>query len=284
MTQPPGPNAEWSQYYSIGAVNCVEALHARFVTHHYPRHAHEYYVIGLIEAGAQAYWYRGARHITPAGQVFLVNPDEMHTGESASAGGYTYCTVYPRVECLTQLIEDLSGRGAVAYFRDAVIDDVLLARMLRACHKAIANDFAMEGEALLIQALARLVTVHAEPGIVAKRIGRERPGVRRARDYLEAHFSRAVSLAELARVAALSPYHLARAFQREVGVPPHLYLEGVRIRRARGLLESGVPLASAALLVGYSDQSHLTRRFKRIMGVTPGVYVRKRKIRQDGER
>src|SRR5271154_864560 len=85
---------EWSRYYRL-PIDSLEALHACFVTHCYPRHVHDYFVIGLVESGAQAYWYRGERHVTPAGQIFLVNPDGPHTGEAASLDGYVYRTLYP---------------------------------------------------------------------------------------------------------------------------------------------------------------------------------------------
>jgi AraC-like DNA-binding protein len=98
---------------------------------------------------------------------------------------------------------------------------------------------------------------------------------------LEANFASDVSLAELANLVSLSPYYFARAFTRDTGLPPHQYLEGLRIRTARALLDQGEPVAIAALSVGYSDQSHLTRRFKRFLGITPGQYIRAGKIRQD---
>ncbi|HBZ55962.1 MAG TPA: AraC family transcriptional regulator, partial [Syntrophobacteraceae bacterium] len=44
------------------------------------------------------------------------------------------------------------------------------------------------------------------------------------------------------------------------------------IRRARGMLSQGRPIAEVAQATGFSDQSHLTRHFKRILGVTPGQY------------
>ena len=84
---------EWSQYYRRGSLHDLEVLHARFIEHRFARHSHDYYVIGFVEAGVQAYSYRGARHLTPAGQIFLVNPGEPHTGEAATHGGYVYRTV-----------------------------------------------------------------------------------------------------------------------------------------------------------------------------------------------
>src|SRR5215831_1309885 len=73
---------------------------------------------------------------------------------------------------------------------------------------------------------------------------------------------------ELATLVHLSPFYFARAFQKEVGLPPHAYLENVRVKRARELLLRGVPITDVSAAVGYADQSHLTNRFKRLLGMT----------------
>ena len=69
------------------------------------------------------------------------------------------------------------------------------------------------------------------------------------------------------------PTHLVRAFRREVGIPPHRYLTGRRLDRARHLLLAGHRPSDVAVEVGFHDQAHLTRHFKRTLGVTPGAYA-----------
>jgi AraC-like DNA-binding protein len=56
-------------------------------------------------------------------------------------------------------------------------------------------------------------------------------------------------------------------------MPPHTYLENVRIRQVQRLIEAGKPMAEIAAEVGFSSQSHLINRFKQIIGVTPGQYA-----------
>jgi AraC-like DNA-binding protein len=56
-----------------------------------------------------------------------------------------------------------------------------------------------------------------------------------ARDFIEEHFGEDVTITRLAALSALSPYYFARVFEREVGLPPHAYLESVRIRKVREL-------------------------------------------------
>jgi AraC-like DNA-binding protein len=273
---------EWSRYYRLHEFESVEALHAHFVSHRYPRHVHDYFVVGLVENGAQSYWYRGAHHITPAGQIFLVNPDEPHTGEAAAPSGYVYRTLYPHLGYLARVAEDVGNRASLPFFKGAVLSDPVVAALLSSFHKCIAKATPkMESESFLLGALARLITRHADPQATPRPVGRERPAVRKVREYMEANFAHDVSLSTVADLVSLSPYYFARAFESEIGLPPHAYLEGIRIRKAREFLDRGDTIVSAALSVGYSDQSHLTRRFKRFLGITPGQYIREGKIRQD---
>jgi AraC-like DNA-binding protein len=272
---------EWSRAYRVEALGPVDVLHARFVRHCYAPHVHDYFVVGLVERGVQAYAYRGARHVTPAGRIFLVNADEPHTGEAATREGYVYRTLYPTAELLARVAADVGRPAGVPFFDAAVIADPLLARLLSRFHRAVARRApSLEVEARLLDAIVRVLTRHAGVRATA-RTGGERRAVRLAREHMHACYARDLSLAELAAHAGLSPYHFARTFAREIGVPPHLYLEGVRIQHARDRLDRGEDIAATALAVGYADQSHLTRRFKRFLGITPGQYARLSKIRQD---
>jgi len=55
-------------------------------------------------------------------------------------------------------------------------------------------------------------------------------------------------------------------------LPPHVYLNAVRVSEAQKRIRLGMPLASVALECGFADQSYLTRRFKGSVGVTPAAW------------
>lgn len=265
---------EWSRYFRDPELHDLEALHARFVRHRFSRHSHDYFVVGYVETGVQAYTYRGSRHFTPAGQVFFVNPSEVHTGEAATNDGYIYRTFYPRAELMKSVSEDATGRTRIPFFKGAVIQDTLLAQLLIKFHEALArSEPRLKIESLMISSLAYLVTHHMDPQLPLRSVGQERKAVTQGKDYIEAHYGSNISLSELSRVVGLSPFHFARAFEKETGLPPHAYLEAVRIRRARELLGQGRPIVEVSLRLGYADQSHFTNRFKRVLGITPGQYV-----------
>jgi AraC family transcriptional regulator len=100
---------------------------------------------------------------------------------------------------------------------------------------------------------------------------------KRVTDYLKAHTSKEVTLAELAAIANLSPYHFARAFKQSTGLPPHKYQIMLRIERAKDLLaDSLLPISDVSTVVGYEDQSYFAKWFRRIVGVTPSDYRRER--------
>jgi len=97
--------------------------------------------------------------------------------------------------------------------------------------------------------------------------------LQRVRDYVEAHLDDDLSLAMLADVACLSPYHFSRSFKQAAGIGPQRYVIQRRLERAKRLLRrTHQPLAWIAQEAGFADQSHLTQIFRREMGVTPGRF------------
>jgi AraC-like DNA-binding protein len=269
---------EWSRYFAYPDLHDLEVLHARFIDHRFARHAHDYFVVGYVEQGVQAYTYRGARWVTPAGDVFLVNPGESHTGEAAAAGGYVYRTMYPRATLMEQVAWECTGKHRLPWFESAVLHDPVLSGTLVRLHQEVAQGGSQLAiESGLLSVLGRLIGRYSTREGAPPRVRNERRAVKRAREYLDESFAADVSLSRLGAVAGLSPFHLARAFESEVGLPPHVYLETVRIARARALLDRGRPIAEVALDIGYADQSHFTHRFKRVVGIAPGQYVRHRR-------
>jgi AraC-like DNA-binding protein len=281
---PISPKREWAQLHVGPGPHAPEIVHARYVAHRFARHAHDECTIGLIEEGTQSFTCRGLRQITPAGRMFIVNPGEAHTGESASNEGYVYRTLHAPTSLLASVAEEIRGpkTGAFPEFFLSVLDDDELAGKLKRFHRAVARgNSALETETLMLIALSLLIQRHSGRPAFAAKDSLEPAPVRRARDYLDVAYAQNVSLTDLAAVSGLSAFHLGRTFTAAVGLPPHAYQESLRIRRARQLIAAGWRLAEVALEVGYPDQSHLTRRFKRFVGMPPGRYARDRRIAQD---
>src|SRR5262245_55023777 len=120
------------------------------------------------------------------------------------------------------------------------------------------------GGSLAAESLGNILAVHlirhvvAPPRAVHGRDGALPPGkLRLVLEYIEENLSAAPTLAEMAAVAGLNPYHLARQFKAATGYPPHQYVIGRRVERAKQLLRSktGLSLAEVAARTGFYDQS-----------------------------
>jgi AraC family transcriptional regulator len=97
--------------------------------------------------------------------------------------------------------------------------------------------------------------------------------VARVVNYIDAHVSAELSLAELAREACMSPFHFARCFKAATGLAPHAYVLRRRVEKARALLEVGaMSLAEIASICGFCSQAHFTNAFTRAVGRSPGFY------------
>jgi AraC family transcriptional regulator len=93
--------------------------------------------------------------------------------------------------------------------------------------------------------------------------------------YVEEHLAEQISLTTLAGLVSLSPYHFCRAFRQSFGTPPHRYLSGRRIERARTLLvESASSVTEIGLAVGFHETSSFTTAFRKATGQTPTAYSR----------
>lgn len=253
-------------------VTLMRAYHRDYA---YPRHAHDHFVICLIERGVQSFMHQGTQYVTPPRGLILINPGVVHTGEPASENGFQMRCIYPTEAHLQTAVTQLTGHhNASPYFREVRIDDPTTTHDIWALHDALSqNNDPLEAESRFLATLARLIQRYGEVRPAQRPLPQEQTAVQQARRYLEDRFDQPVSLNELASHVALSPYYLLRVFHAEVGLPPHAYLQDLRVRHAQRLIEKGTPLAAAALAVGFSSQSHLNRRFKQIVGVTPGQYA-----------
>jgi AraC-like DNA-binding protein len=253
----------------------LECLRATFRRYSYTRHTHETYAVAGILEGCETFFHRGEQRYAEAGAIAVVCPDEVHDG-APHGGGFEYRTLYPSAALMQEVAEDVAGRPLAhpPWFRHSVIHDPELMGMLVRLHatlRAGADEVSLlEQDTRLIAFLTKLIVRWAD--LDAAPLVQESRLVARVRDYMEAHLSDEVELADLAQLAGLSRSHFIRAFQRATGQTPHAYLMDRRFRAASRLLERGDAPAEVAAACGFFDQSHLNRVFKARMGVTPGVY------------
>jgi AraC family transcriptional regulator len=83
------------------------------------------------------------------------------------------------------------------------------------------------------------------------------------------------SIAKLAKVANLSPFHLCHVFRQMVGTSIYDYVLHERLAHSLdAVLDRGSDLTAIALDAGFSSHSHFTARFRAFFGCTPAALRR----------
>ncbi|QBI53911.1 AraC family transcriptional regulator [Streptomonospora litoralis] len=272
MTDESGERARFWRHPGLPG---VELLKARYVRHSFNRHTHDTYTFALIETGVEEFTHRGGLHRVSAGGIAAVEPNEVHTGHAGVPEGWRYRVLYPEVEVVAAAARDL-GMGSVPPFTAGEIRDPASAALLRSAHRATERGDRLSASTLTRQALHRLLARHTHAPSPTETAGPPGPAraVAQARELLRSRLADPPSLEELAAEVDTPPFALLRAFRAAHGLPPHAYVNDVRVQRARRLLADGIPLADVATGLGFADQPHFTRHFKRITGVPPGAFQR----------
>lgn len=240
----------------------------------YPRHWHDSFGIGLIEAGGQRSASGRGMVEGLAGDIITVNPGEVHDGHALGGQSRRWSMIYLAPGLLQDGCE-LTDPGA-ELIRPVLHDPALAASLqalLQRAGAATAGDAVArlacdEALARFCRELRRYCSAIARPELeTVDAVAMERVRCRLADD-----LHQVPTLAELAQDAGLSRFQLLRHFSRCHGLPPHAWLLQARIHRARHHIAAGATLADAAAAAGFADQSHMTRAFSRHCGYTPGAW------------
>ena len=259
--------ARLSRLDVLGGLDCLDA---RYHQHAFAPHSHDTFVIGVWEAGAATVRCDSRVGTYAADDVLVINPGTVHSAGAAAPEGWRYRAIYPSVALVEAVLADGPGNPAL-FFEGAQVSDGRLAADIRTLLGRLSHRAEASG---LEEALVALIHRLWNRASVSSRQqhGAARSPLVRAREYIDAHATEALSLGRIASEAGMSRYHLVRAFAERFGQTPYAYFMERRVHEARRLLGEGGRPIEVAIRCGFADQSHLTRHFKRIVGVTPGEY------------
>lgn len=162
---------------------------------------------------------------------------------------------------------------ASSFHDDALMSATLIAMWEEAGLHGFATAFFDHALAIVMHRLARAQAQgQARPapahGLTARQMSD-------AVAWIDAGLGGDLRVADLARVAGLSPHHFSRCFQAATGLPPYAFITRRRLDRASALLaETPLPVAAIAAQVGYNDPSQFAAAFKRHRTMTPLAWRR----------
>ncbi|MDO4293564.1 MAG: AraC family transcriptional regulator [Eubacteriales bacterium] len=249
-------------------------------------HWHPEIELYYLEAGEVEFFVEERRFILKAGEAVLVPPNCLHAADAGS---------------------DISGAfRALVFSVDFVVnpaDAALFARYMqpllrrgRECCLCLTEEeewqretladlrriFALadrrEDEGLAIGGLTaviwqQLYDRHFSAFSVPEEQTSAVRGLRRAADFIQAHYWEDITLAMLAEAAHVSEGQLCRIFKRAAGCTPFFWLKRYRIQKSCfWLSDSDKKIAEIGTLCGFNNISYFNREFLKLMKMTPSEY------------
>jgi AraC-like DNA-binding protein len=106
--------------------------------------------------------------------------------------------------------------------------------------------------------------------------------LRRVEEYIEANWSKPISIDDLAAIAGVSGRTLLRHFRTWRGMTPMDFVKQLRLKHSKKLLEepsSRTTVLSVALLCGFQSPGHFSRDYRKAFGELPSETL-KRELRR----
>lgn len=185
-----------------------------------------------------------------------------------------------RSAVLRRIIEELADRDLshIELIGQAGFHDPLLLQIGLALGQELESPSTIGP--LYAQAAAHMLAAHLLRHYTVAPIDMREPRqgltpqhIQRVTEYVQAHLTQPLSLADLAQQTGFSPYHFARLFRQTTGDSPYQFVLRQRVAHAQRLLShTDNPIAQVALESGFAHQSHLTQAFKRYTGATPKAF------------
>jgi len=150
-------------------------------------------------------------------------------------------------------------------------DAMMLRNLLWArLHRSEADAF--ESEALGLDLLSMSLSSMRSDVLPARRsaLARRQHAVERVKEAVAAAPADKWSVAKLAKVASLSPFHLCHVFREMVGTSIYDYVLHERLAHSLdAVLDGDDDVTAIAFDAGFASHSHFTARFRGFFGVTP---------------
>ncbi|MCO5063457.1 MAG: AraC family transcriptional regulator [Rhizobiaceae bacterium] len=101
--------------------------------------------------------------------------------------------------------------------------------------------------------------------------------VRRAVDYIEAHWDMPITIETLSEVSHATARSLFYLFRRTYGISPMIYANRVRMRHAKHMLSNPTPetnVTSVGFMCGFSNLGHFSKKYHDAFGEKPSDTLR----------
>lgn len=205
----------------------------------------------------------GIHHSLGPGDLVIVNSNELHLVDERRQPEYHVLIVD------TGFLQSSGLPVKSLYFQPAVRDEAVGLLLDEAVREITGTaPFRTAGiRGSVLRLMVYLARCYASP--LSDHREHTDSGIKHAMGYIRSNYSRHLTLDEIARQAKLSKFHFSRSFKAATGMTFTAFVNGIRCRNAKKLLELGVPVNRAATLCGFDNSSYFSRTFRQVIGCLP---------------
>jgi AraC-like DNA-binding protein len=228
-------------------------------------------IIELVARGAGVLTMGGKAHALGPGSIFVYGPGIPHRIQTRpSPPMEKYFVAFEGGADLMLECQILPGSVLQAMHPDQiqlVFDDLLAHGLGDHANRARMCQIAL-------QYLMMKIAANAVPSGPANSVSVAT--YQRCRQFIEEHYLRVHSLAEVAAGCHVDSAYLCRLFKRFRRQTPFEYLQNLKMNQAVERLQNGhCSVKQTAQELGFSDPYNFSRAFKRIFGIAPGHMLKR---------
>ena len=242
-----------------------------------PHHHPDLFEFHLLQGGTYTFLVEGKTHNVTGGHVFITLPGELHEARFTIPRGQQFYWFQ------LQSSKGILGLGKEKSMR-------LIQKLMQLQHRTIAYTPTMEdairkafdrcrstdaydkqvAENLLASFLYQLIEEDeaAEDALVSAEI-------RQAMEYMQSNLHSYQSVPALAAQVGLSESYFRTKFKKETGVTPTDYYMGLRIEKAKELLQEGCSVTETANALDFPTHNYFATVFRQATNMTPSAYKKK---------
>ncbi len=241
-----------------------------------PMHYHRDLEMFLTKEGSTTLVVDGEIYETAPGELYFINPYQIHAMHVAAPPSGYDCLVIPMHllafpagnAATTDLIAPIfkGEQSFVCRTKDAVLIDLF--RRIVDCYEQ-----KEQNAAAIMAYLLLLLDYSRKNGLLIKSTSSATTPIRNAIDYIQDNFNKKISLSSIAATAGMNTKYFCSYFKKRTHTTPIAYVTMLRIRYAKILLrEKHLSVLDVALSCGFDNVSFFIRQFKAATGQTPGKY------------
>lgn len=210
----------------------------------------------------------GARYYPAVrGDVFLVNTNEIHAVRANA----------PHIKQICLIIDnEFCKRNGIPVHRLDFLHPIRDKAASELCDKLFAelsckDEYRRAGaSAALLNLMLYLWRNHSRPTAEQESTTDTGESMRIAIGYIKSHFNEKLTLEDIAFEAGLSKFYFSREFKKLTGVTVVTYINMLRCREARKMLEQDkYSIHQVSEYCGFSNDSYFTKTYKKYIGSLP---------------